>query len=730
MNALTSIERDDSDRTEAAVLDAARAVIAPLDSSIREQVSARKPIEERWLENIRAYLGRYDDKKAGELQKANQSTAFVKLTRHKTNGWSARISDLLFPTDGKNWGTSPTPIPTLTGKAKEAEAAARSKVEEANRAADAGDPTAAQIAEQAGGFAEQVRTHLEAIEEAKRRAEWMERTIEDQLVESDYVTQCRDVIEDGCKLGTGILKGPTTVQSLRSKWAQDPATTLWKLQQDPDPRPTFNRVDPWHFFPDMSARTIKEAEFTFERSLPSKKDLRRGALKFGFNRAAVRRLLEEGPPQTTSTDLSHIAELRAMTGESEPIRNRYIMWEYHGPLECDQICALIRATQGDDAARNYEEQHDPIDEKRVIIWFIGNEVLKIAPEFPLDSGDSLYSVWNFEKSEASIFGYGVPEIISDSQTTLNNAWRMMQDNGALAVGPQMIFDKGAVEPENGKWGLTPMKAWLRSTTAYSSPQNKPFEFFTVPSNQAEYAGIIQLAKGFADEESSMPDIAQGEQGAATQTLGGMSMLFNSANVVFRRVVKSWDDDLTKPTIRRAYDWNMQFNNDDSIKGDMQVDARGTSVLLVREIQSQNLMAVTERWSASPILGPYVKVRDAAAKTLQTMMIPPEDVLHSEEDVERKAAEAAQQQPEMDPVLQVKMQIAQLEAETREKIAQMQYDAAIARLSADTGRSEEELRAKYELEHSKLGHAERMKATDVAIEQAREDRGLDVGEGIG
>jgi hypothetical protein len=157
--------------------------------------------------------------------------------------------------------------------------------------------------------------------------------------------------------------------------------------------------------------------------------------------------------------------------------------------------------------------------------------------------------------------------------------------------------------------------WLRTSTAYASAQNKPFDVFDVPNNQAEFAGIIQLAKEFADEESAMPEIAQGEQGPATKTMGGMSMLFNSANVVFRRVVKSWDDDLTKPTLRRHFDWNMQFNPDDSIKGDMQIDARGTSVLLVREIQSQNLMAMVSNFPNNQALAPYIKVAGASGEGL-------------------------------------------------------------------------------------------------------------------
>jgi len=720
---------ESAETRENRVIEAAQQIISPLAMLAEEQVRAKAPIEDRWLRNLRQYLGIYEPKTLAKLVDAGQSRAFVKLTRHKTNGWSARIGDLLFPTDSKNWGIEPTPIPKLSAAADEARRAAIAKVEEANKAADAGDPTADQIAAEAGEFAEQIKQHESAIAEAGKRCDWMERTIEDQLVEADYVAECRDVIEDGCKIGTGILKGPTTANQLRPRWSQD-GDGRWVLAQDPDPRPMYSRIDPWHFFPDMSARTIREAEFTFERSLPTKKDLRRAALKLGFNKDAVRRLLKAGPSEIVSENLSHIAELRALTGEQEQIKGRYIQWEYHGPLDCRDIATLLRAAGREEEADDFEQNKDELEEYRVIIHFIGNEVLKIAPEYPLDSGESLYSVWNFEKGETSIFGIGVPEIMSDSQDSLNIAWRMMLDNSALSVGPQLVFDKGAITPQDGHWGLKPLKVWLRSSTSYASPTNRPFDQFEVTNNQKEMAGIIEIAKAFADEETSMPDIAQGEQGAATQTAGGMSMLFNSANVVFRRVIKSWDDDLTKPTIRRSYDWNMQFNRDPSIKGDMQVDARGTSVLLVREIQSQNLMAIITNWPSNAPLAPYLKVREGIVKTLQTMMIPPEDLLYTQDEVDKKMREAAEQPPEVDPTIQMRMDIAKLEAETRTQIAKMQMDAEIMRMERETGMSEQEIRARYDLKSQEIGSKERLEATKIAVEDSRQKAGLDVGQGVG
>jgi hypothetical protein len=722
---------DQKQNDDEAVLDKSRSIIDRLESLAGEQVRKRYGIETRWLDALRAYYGKYDDITDKSLNEQRKSKAFVKLTRHKTNGWAARLSDLLFPTDEKNWGIQPTPLPELAKAAKEAVAAIQQSLKDANKANQDGNQEASeQMLAQAQEYAGLHQLTDAQMDEVKKRCEAMQKAIEDQLTESRYAIQCRDVIEDGCRLGTGILKGPITSQKLRSRWVSDPIQH-WRYETLPDPMPEARRVDPWHFFPDMSARTIEEAEFTFERHLPTKKDLRKLALKLGFSRSAVSRLLKEGPRHATPDRLDHIATLRTLLGEGEQLIDRFVMWEYHGALECDEIAILLRAMGKDAEATRYEQNEDEFEEYRVILYFCENELLKIAPDYPLDSGETLYSIWNFEKGETSIFGIGVPELIADSQKAVNGAWRMMLDNAALSVAPQIVVDKAQITPQLGNdWKLKPAKIWLRSSTNLTN--NIPaFECFNIPNNQQQLGGIIELGRGFIDEEASMPQIAEGEQGSGGQTLGGMSMLFNSANVVFRRVVKSWDDDITTRTLRRWYDWNMQFNPDDSIKGDMQVDARGTSVLLVREIQSQNLLNLVTNWSVHQVLGGWLKIRPAMVMALQTMMIPDDGVLYTQDEYDQNQERLAQQQaqnPPSDPNT-VKLQIvqatnasrekvAELQTQSAEKVAALRYEALMAGLEKETGLSQQELSAKYGLEQEKLQSQERQKAVDIAVEDRR------------
>ena len=224
---------------------------------------------------------------------------------------------------------------------------------------------------------------------------------------------------------------------------------------------------------------------------------------------------------------------------------------------------------------------------------------------------------------------------------------MTLDNAGAAAGPQVMVDKTAVAPENGRWEITPFKIWAKIKTLAAG--DVPFDVFNIPSVQTALAGIIQIARQLCDEETNMPLIAEGQQAAhVTQTAQGMAMLMNAVNVVFRAAVKNFDDDITTPTIRRAYDWNMQHNPDPGIKGDFDIDARGSSVLLVREIQAQNLMAMALQFAPHPIFGPLTKIIPLYRKLYQAHMLSADEFVKSEEEIQSDAERPGP----INPVLEV------------------------------------------------------------------------------
>lgn len=718
-------------------MEKARVIITRLSTLAQEQVTSKQHIEQRWLRNIRDYHGRYKEDEANQLKAAKQSRVFVKLTRAKTTTLEARLFDLIFPTDDRNWGIEPTPVPKLSKELKEAKKNVQGAVDAANLAEEQGDPAKAQAAVADGNDqAARLKAAEDEIAKANAASDAMQEEMDDQLVECHYPQESRKMIGDACKLGSGVLKGPVVNEGGSGKWlpAQDANKNLipgqFVLEFKEDPQPIIKRVNPWHFFPDMSATCIEDAEFTFERYLWTNKDLRKMVRTHTFNPEAVRRLLHDGGTKArlSSSELQHIVQIRAASGEgseSEGIKGRRVGWEYHGPLERDEISCLLRSTGQEAEADAFDTRNDPLDEMNVICFFCEDELLKIAPEYPLDSGETLYSVFNIEDSEASIFGYGIPEIMDGSSTAINSTWRAALDNNALSVGPQAIIDKEQIVPADGSWAMTPRKTWLRTKSAQPNTA-PPIEFFNITNNMAEIASIIKIALEFVDMETGMSQPLQGEQGNTTQTVGGMAILQNASNIIFRRIVKNYDDGAITPTMRRLYHWNMQFNQRSEIKGDMNVDARGTSVLLMKEIQAQNLMFVVSQLLNNPTTAPMLKPYENVMKLFQSMMISPDEVMETkdkwQENVAAQAAAAAEQPDPVTIQAQSRIEAAKISAQSRKmsdgiafEIAQMRERTAMLELVQSGDLTLEGYRtevAKMELANQS---AERRLAVEVGVE---------------
>ena len=653
-----------------------RLLVDRLESEARDRVSKRNIVEQRWIEDIQQYEGAYDSTYISRLEAEGRSTAFINETRPKTLACESKLFDMLFPTDDRNWGIKPTPVPNLALDAKRAIENAEQLTAEANVTED---PEQAQaLIGQANVEADKAAQAEMVMREAKDRAELMTDEIDDHLVECGWQDECRDIIHDTCLLGTGIMKGPLPrTERTRRNWLKKD-NGVYELQfREGTDRLVFQRVSPWNLFPSSTAMHFGDSEDWYERHIMRARDLRRFANLPNVNVGEIEKLLEEGPQEEVPT---YVDQMQSISSENmEADRKRWIMWEYRGTLDFDEMKALCRI-HGIDA-----EQAEKVSRLFAVdctVWFCQGRIIKFGFNH-MDSNASIYSFFLLEKNEARLWGVGIPWIMRQPQAVINAAWRIMLDNAAIASFPQTVVDTGVIEPVEGDdYGIRARKTWLRREGA--DPNKPGIAFEEIPMRQPELAAIIELCKGFIDTETSISVLAQGEQGATTKTASGMALLFNSVNVIFRRIVRNWDDGITKPSLERAYDYLMQFSKREEIKGDYQVQARGSSVLLVREIQAQNLMILALQATQHPVLGKYFRERDLLKKLVQSMMIDSGDVLKSEKEIEEEEAlEAQQGMPDPELLkLELEGQIAEMNATTELQIAQLRHEEAMMKLATD------------------------------------------------
>lgn len=145
--------------------------------------------------------------------------------------------------------------------------------------------------------------------------------------------------------------------------------------------------------------------------------------------------------------------------------------------------------------------------------------------------------------------------------------------------------------QDGKWEITPHKIWELSEESGVTDVRAPMASIEIPSKQQDLTAIIQFAMKSAEDVTGMPLLMQGQQGAAPDTVGGMTMLQNNASTVLRRLARTFDDMITVPHITRYYDWLLQYGDEKSEKGDFSIIARGSSALFERDAQNQFLMQV-------------------------------------------------------------------------------------------------------------------------------------------
>jgi len=619
----------------------------------------------------------------------------VGVTRQKTNAAEARLADILLPTDDRNWGIQPTPDP-------ECAAALRSEDNLVDPAT--GQPVLfdaegnVTLDPQQGKPATKKMIAMAVQAAAKQASEAMQNEIDDQLVESDYNGEVRKALHDAAVMGTGVMKGPMVVLRTRKAWREktDPTTgeKVHIMEVVDELKPGSFRVDPRMVWEDPACGdNAKDGRGLFELDEITERRIRDLAKQPGYLKDQLRKVIEEGPKRSPA-----LYEMRKEV-EKDPgdDAKKFQHWIYWGDLDRKDL-----------EAAGVDVGEDTLENISGCVEMINNLVVR-AYLNPLDDGELPYDFYPWEKVSGSPRGYGVPRLMRSQQSVTNAGWRMLMDNLGVTSGPQIVIKRGAVEPADGQWSLTPRKLWY--ATDDSVDVTKAFASFEFNSHQREMQAVIEMAENLADQEKAAPMIAQGQQGSAPETVGGMQILMNGSNVVLRRLVKQFDDCITRPHIRRYYNYNMAYSEKDEIKGDFQVDARGSSTLVVRDIQNQAITNMLQM-GTNPVYAPMIDTRKLFERALKAQHLDPRDIMLTPEQVE---ANRQANPPQPDPRVQAAMIAAKARSEESHAIAEGRMAEVQARTEAeveDRRMRVLELQLKHDLEVMKVASSEKISITQV------------------
>ena len=242
-----------------------------------------------------------------------------------------------------------------------------------------------------------------------------------------------------------------------------------------------------------------------------------------------------------------------------------------------------------------------VEQVSVNAWVCNSCVLRLVMN-PFTPAYLPYYATPYEMNPYNIFGVGIAENMDDTQTLMNGFMRMSVDNAALSGNLLIEVDETNLVPGQDLT-VYPGKVFRRQGGA---PGQGIFGT-KFPNVSGENMQMFDKARQLSDESTGFPSFAHGQTGiqGVGRTASGISMLMNAANGSIRNVIKNVDDYLLGPLGKAFFNFNMQFDFDPEIKGDLEVKAQGTESLMANEVRSQRLMQFLQV-ASNPALAPFAK----------------------------------------------------------------------------------------------------------------------------
>jgi hypothetical protein len=611
-------------------------IVSFVEQRFKRAEDSRQADETRWLRAYRNYRGIYGTDV--QFTSTEKSRVFVKITKTKALAAYGQIVDVLFGNNKFPLSVEPSVLPdgvaesvhiNLDPNAGPAQQMLKGAFGEEQAPTYLFGPdtklmpgeTRVSLEKRLGGLKNKLLPVGDKLIEgpgttpssvtfhpAMVAAKKMEKKIHDQLNESGASKHLRSMAFEMALLGTGVMKGP---------FAVDKEYPNWNENGDYEPLiktvPSTNHVSVWNFYPDPEAASMDDAEYVIERHKMSRNQLRALRGRPYFLAESIQKSIDMGSNYERKYWEQNMEDDDTMPANTE----RWEVLEFWGFVDTDLL---------EEYGIKIPRELRKLDEVNCNIWVCNGQVLRCVLN-PFKPSRIPYYAVPFEHNPYSFFGVGIAENMDDTQTLMNGFMRMAVDNAVLSGNLLIEIDETNLVPGQDL-SVYPGKVFRRQGGA---PGQAIFGT-KFPNVAAENMQLFDKARVLADESTGFPSFAHGQTGVSGvgRTASGISMLMSAANGSIRSVVKNVDDYLLAPMGRAFFAFNMQFDFDQSIKGDLEVIANGTESLMANEVRSQRLMQFLGVVQ-NPALAPFAKMDYIIREIAKSMDLDPNKVTNSMQD---------------------------------------------------------------------------------------------------
>ena len=605
---------------------------AHIRRSWEEAKMAKQEVEYRLLNCLRRRKGEYDPSKLAAIKAEGGSAIYMMLTTTKCRAGGALLRDVLMNVMDQPWGLDPTPLADLPPEFVQPvfQQFMQQAMQQAEQSGEQPDPKK---------LMEAAEKHIrQAVQEkAKDAAERHEELINDQMAEGEWDDAFDGFIDDFVTFPAGFIRGHNLRRVSTLGWMEG-----WQAVKMQEIKPQWYRVSPFDMYPSADATTVDDGAYIIERARFTRAHLNKLIGVPSYNTESIREVLSEHGQ-------SGLRDWLWSDGERAELEGRGHEWLTRGQtIDALIYCGGAQGTTLLQWGVDPEEVEDPLMEYEVEATLIGRHVIRVKfNRDPLERRP--YHKASFQPVPGSFWGQAIPELMADIQDVCNATARGLVNNLAIASGPQVEVYEERLDPSEDPTDMYPWKVW-RTKDSSVTGNNPAVRFFQPSSNAAELMAVYDKFEIRADDATNIPRYSYGNEkvGGAGNTASGLSMLMESANKGIKDAIRHIDRGVIRRVIEALWLHNMQYSEDQSIKGDVSVIPRGSSAMLIRE-QTHNMRAQFLQMTNNPtdlaIIGQEGrrKLLESVARKMDLPgTIPTEDEMEQNTAAQNEAGQMMQQ----------------------------------------------------------------------------------------
>lgn len=552
-------------------------------------------VDEMLVLGAYAYHGQYSPAQIAELEPGTH--IYIPVTATKCRAMQNWLTDILSGAIDRPFTLQPTPVPDIPPHLEDV------AVERLMAALQQGEVRPEDLAEMANK-ARSLALEMVA-QNAKQACDGMADKINDQMLEGGWRDAFDELVVDMSHMPAAVLTGPHVEDRERVRWVSGVPTMV------KDRIFTYRRVSPFDAFPAPGAKSPRDGAYFIVREQFSMDSLDAAKGLPNYDIESIERLIATYPNGNTlwcgydgMRQARNEFELRD-DGASTP-EQEWTVLHYYGKLPV-RLCREYGIEV--DGSKDWQGLVEV--EVEVCAGFVLRAVVNPYPAH----SRPVYMV-GFQRRAGTCWFESLPYVLRDVQRGANAAMRALVKNMALSAGPVVEADMDRLINEGDIESVVPYRIYKVTSDPMQTSPSPALRFNQMTSTALHLIRVYSEFANMADEVSGIPAYVAGnpDVAGAGRTLGGLSMLMGNAAKGIKRVIGLADNCLIQPLVETLYMINMLYLDDDSVKADAQVVARGASGLLQRELSQSRAIELL-----NVILQPAVQqqgiVPPAATQTL-------------------------------------------------------------------------------------------------------------------